>query len=130
MPALGNQFAKMLLRIGPFGGAPSEPASSGHPPNASGDGELAFLGHPLESFGRAFDPVLAVVAIGRQQTDHLVGATGGRSGNIAGSKIDCLSNAEFVLQRPLHQRKNAGRSRCTPRPENRAWYSMPPVNLA
>ena len=31
----------------------------------SADGELAFLGHALERFGRTLDPVLTVVAIGR-----------------------------------------------------------------
>src|SRR5271168_1174696 len=108
MPALGNHFAKMLLRIGPFGGEPSEPTSSGHPPNASGDVELTFLGYPFESFGRAFDPVLAVVAIGWQQPDHLIGAAGGRTGDVAGCKVDGLSNGIFVLQRPLHHARNAG----------------------
>src|SRR5438270_12706018 len=83
----------------------TEPTSPGYPRISSGNGELAFLGHPFESFGRALDPVLAVIAVGRQQTDHLVGAAGGRTGNIAGSKIHSLSNAEFVLQRPLHHAK-------------------------
>ena len=68
----------------------------------SGDGELAFLGDPFEGFGRTFDAVLAVVTVGRKQPDHLVGATGGRSGNVTGSKIDSLSNGVLMLQRPLH----------------------------
>src|SRR2546430_15032604 len=68
----------------------------------SGNRELAFLGDPFESFGRAFDAILAVVAIGRQQPDHLIGAAGGRAGNVAGSKIDSLSNGVLMLQRPLH----------------------------
>src|SRR5882757_334825 len=76
---------------------------------SSGDVELAFLGDPFESLGRAFDPVLAVIAIGRKQTDHLIGAAGGRTGDIAGSEIDGLSNGELVLQRPS-PRKNAGRA--------------------
>jgi hypothetical protein len=80
-------------------------ASPGRPRNSSGDRELAFFGHPLESFCRAFDPVLAVVSVGRQQAEHLVGAAGGRTGNVASSKIYSLSNAEFVLQRPLHHAK-------------------------
>src|SRR5690242_20214942 len=70
--------------------------------NDSGNRELAFLGDPFESFGRAFDAILAVVAIGRQQPDDLIGAAGGRTGNIAGSKIDSLSNGVLMLQRPLH----------------------------
>ncbi|SRR6266852_4311471 len=72
-----------------------------------GNVELTFLGHPLESLGRAFDPVLAVIPVGRKQPDHLIGAAGGRTGDIAGSKIDSLSNGEFVLQRLLPSRKNA-----------------------
>src|SRR6201996_725706 len=68
----------------------------------SGDGELAFLCHPLEGLGRALDAILAVVAFGREQPDHLIGATGSRARHVAGSEIDSLSNGEFVLQRPLH----------------------------
>src|SRR5262245_50171933 len=71
---------------------------------ASGKGELAFLGHPLEGFARALDAILAIVAFGRQQTDHLVGAAGGRTRHIACSEIDSRSNRVLVLQRPLHTR--------------------------
>src|ERR1700761_6366898 len=71
-------------------------------PNCSGNSELAFLRHAFESFGRAFDPVLAVIAFGRKQPDHLIGAGGGRTGHVAGGEIDGLSNGEFVLQRHLH----------------------------
>src|SRR5436309_1254849 len=71
---------------------------------ASGKGELAFLGHPLESFARALDPILAIVAFGRQQTDHLIGAACGRTRHIACSEIDTRSNSVLVLQRPLHTR--------------------------
>src|SRR6266481_236637 len=111
----------------------TKPVSAGRLRNSSGDRELAFFGHPLESFCRAFDPVLAVVSVGRQQADHLVGAAGGRTGNVAGSKIYSLSNAEFVLQRPLHHAKNAGRAhgpRCDLPAGNRRWYSTPPTALA
>src|SRR5258705_11394909 len=73
----------------------------------SGNVELTFLGHALESLGRALDPVLAVIPVGRKQPDHLVGAAGGRTRDVAGSKIDSLSNGEFVLQRLLPSRKNA-----------------------
>src|SRR3984893_12037232 len=76
---------------------------------SSGDVELTFLGDPFESLGRAFDPVLAVIAVGRKQADHLIGAAGGRTGDIAGSEIDGLYNVELVLQRPS-PRKNAGRA--------------------
>ena len=72
-----------------------------------GNVELTFLGHALESLGRALDPVLAVIPVGRKQPDYLVGAAGGRTRDIAGSKIDSLSNGEFVLQRLLPSRKNA-----------------------
>src|SRR5713101_8009422 len=70
-----------------------------------GNRELTFLGNPFESFGRAFDPILAVVAVGRKQADHLIGAAGGRTRDIAGSKVNGLSNGEFVLQRLLPSRK-------------------------
>src|SRR5258707_10881838 len=72
---------------------------------SSGNVELTFLGHPLKSFGRAFDPVLAVIPVGRKQPDHLIGAAGGRTRDIAGSKVNGLSNGEFVLQRLLPSRK-------------------------
>src|ERR1700733_1858662 len=71
----------------------------------SGNVELTFLGHPFESFSRTFDPVLTVVAISRKQPDDLISAAGGRPRNIAGSKIDSLSNVVFMLQRHLHTRK-------------------------
>src|SRR5260221_13616167 len=45
--------------------------------SGSGDRELAFLGNPFEGFGRAFDPILAIVTVGRKQADHLIVATGG-----------------------------------------------------
>src|SRR5262249_49608169 len=68
----------------------------------SGQGELAFLGDALEGFARALDPVLTIVPFGRQLTDHLVGAGGGRTRHIACSEIDSRPNRELVLQRPLH----------------------------
>src|SRR5262249_41690272 len=71
---------------------------------ASGKGELAFLGNPFEGFARALDAILAIVAFGRQQTDHLVSTGGGRTRHVACSKIDTRSNRELVLQRPLHTR--------------------------
>src|SRR6202521_6372563 len=104
----------MLPRSGPFDGGQSGKPASPQPLspvcNSSGTAtsvnvELTFLGHPFESLGRALDPILAVIAVGREQSDHLIGAAGGRTGDIAGSKIDSLSNAEFVLQRPLHHAK-------------------------
>src|SRR5262249_40396301 len=70
--------------------------------NHSGQGELAFLGDALEGFARALDPVLAIVPFGRQLTDNLVGAGGGRTRHIACSEIDSRPNRELVLQRPLH----------------------------
>src|ERR1700731_3694233 len=73
----------------------------------SGNVELTFLGHPFESLGRAFDAILAVIAVGRKQPDHLIGAAGSRTRYVAGSKIDSLSNGEFVLQRPLHHAKTS-----------------------
>src|SRR3978361_2004475 len=68
----------------------------------SGNVELTFLGHPLESLGRVLDPVLAIIAVGGQQPDHLIGAAGGRPRDIAGREIDSLSNVVLMLQRYLH----------------------------
>src|SRR5262245_46302842 len=99
-------FGRMVLRTGPFDDIPE-----GTPPPGCvrttdlANRELAFLGDPLESFGRAFDTILAVVAIGRQQPYHLIGAGSSRTGNIAGSKKDSLSNGVLMLQRPLPSRK-------------------------
>jgi hypothetical protein len=82
-------------------------ASPGH---ASGNIELIFPGHPFESLGRALDPVLAVIAIGRKQPDHIISAAGGRTRDIAGSKMTvsptvylCF-NAHSITQqsRPCH----------------------------
>ena len=93
----------MVLRTGPFDGDRGGTPSAGClRTTVSGNRELAFLGYPFESFGRAFDTILTVVAIGREQPDHLIGAAGGRTGNVAGSKINSLSNGVLMLQRPLH----------------------------
>ena len=73
--------------------------------DSSGDVELTFLGYPFESLGRIFNSILTVITIGRKQPDHLISAAGGRTGDIAGSKIDSFSNGIFVLQRPLHHAK-------------------------
>src|SRR4051812_745168 len=64
------------------------PAWSG---DGSGNVELTFLGDPFEGLGRTLDPILAVVSVGRQQLDHLIGAAGGRARHVAGGKIDGLS---------------------------------------
>ena len=96
----------MVLRTGPFdGGRKWNPLHPAPRSISLGNVELTFLGHPLESLGRALDPVLAVIAVGREQPDHLIGAAGGRTCDIAGSKINGLSNGEFVLQRLLPSRK-------------------------
>src|SRR5216683_4934761 len=96
---------RMILRTGPFdGGRTRIRRLSAY---LSGNVELAFLGHPFKSLGRVFDTVLAVIAIGRKQPDDLIGSAGGRTRDIAGSKIDSLSNGEFVLQRPLHHAKTS-----------------------
>src|SRR6202790_4225731 len=98
----------MVLRTGPFdGGRKWNPLHPAPRSISLGNVELTFLGHPLESLGRAFDPVLAVIAVGRKQPDHLIGAAGSRTRDIAGSKIDSLSNGEFVLQRLLHHAKTS-----------------------
>src|SRR3954469_11438047 len=77
-------------------------STNGRRNGRSADGELAFFRHPLKCFGRTLDPVLTVVTVGRKQPDHLIGAAGGRTRDIAGSKIDGLTHAKLVLQRLLH----------------------------
>ena len=69
------------------------------------DFELAFLGYALKRLRGTLDPVLTIVSIGWEQPDHLIGAAGSRTRDIAGSKINGLSNGEFVLQRLLPSRK-------------------------
>src|SRR5216683_1123615 len=71
----------------------------------SGNGELAFLGDPLESFRRTLDPILAVIALGREQPDYLVGSGRGRPRNIARREVHGRSDGKSVLQRPLHHTK-------------------------
>jgi hypothetical protein len=43
-----------------------ETESAGYPRYLSGNVELTFLGHPFKSLDRAFDTILAVIAIGRK----------------------------------------------------------------
>src|SRR3979490_558088 len=111
MPFLRTRQRRMVLRTGPFDDERSgiRFARAGgqllRTQSLLGNVELTFLGHPFESLGRTLDPILAVVAVGREQPDHLIGAASGRTRNIAGSKIDSLSNGEFVLKRPLHHAK-------------------------
>src|SRR5436305_13110828 len=66
------------------------------------DFELAFLGYALKRLRGTLDPVLTIVSIGWEQPDHLIGAAGGRPGDIAGGKIDGLTHDKLVLQRLLH----------------------------
>ena len=77
-------------------------SSSIVPDHRLGHRKLAFLGDPFEGFGRAFDPVLTVVAIRRKQTNDFISTGGGRTRNIARRKVNRRSYWEFVLQRPLH----------------------------
>src|SRR3954452_7679104 len=94
---------------------------------------MAFLGHPPETFGRVFDPILTVVAVGRKQPDHLVSPARGRAGHVAGRKIDALTNVVFMLQRPLPSRKNVGRAhgfRCNGLVQTCQLYSTGPIRLA
>src|SRR5882757_3315500 len=102
-PSEHSTFNSMVLRTGPFDGSRDGTASTGRLCTThSGDRELAFLGYPFERLGRALDAILAIVAIDRQQPDHFISAAGGRTGHVAGSKIDSLSNGVLMLQRPLH----------------------------
>src|SRR5260370_8907461 len=117
MPSPPSASRSMVLRTGPFRGGRRGTrfvfprALTVRSRYLSADVELTFLGHPFEGFSRALDPVLAVVAVGRKQANHLIGAAGGRTRDIAGSKINGLSNGEFVLQHPLHHPKSRPRPR-------------------
>jgi hypothetical protein len=114
MPNLCTQLlAECLREPGLLTTGETSSVSSDRALNLLGNVELTFLGYPFERLGRAFDPILAVIAIGRKQPEHLIGAARGRSGNITGSKIHGLSNGEFMLQRPLHHAKR--RARCPAR---------------
>src|ERR1700743_1077013 len=55
----------------------------------SGGGELAFPGHPLESFGGALDAVLAVITFRGELAEHLIGAGRGRARDGARRAIEC-----------------------------------------
>src|SRR5258708_7836914 len=120
MPCPASACRSMLLRTGPFRGGRRGTrfvfprALTVRSRYLSADVELTFLGHPFEGFSRALDPVLAVVAVGRKQANHLIGAAGGRTRDIAGRKINRLSNGGFGLQHPLHDAKSRlrARSRC------------------
>jgi len=124
---------RMVLRRGPFsGGQNGTPVHPAVCTVFSANVELAFLGHAFESLGRALDSILAVIAVGRKQPDHLVSAAGGRPGDITGSEIDGLTNVVFVLQRPLHYAKtSAAPTVPLQRPtEKQGAYSTAPVALA
>ena len=104
-PSRALACRSMLLRTGPFNGECT--GTPFLPPfgSISGKRELAFFGDAFERFGGALDPVLAVVPVGRKQTDHLIGSARGRPCNVAGGKVDDFSNVILVLQRPLHHAK-------------------------
>ena len=102
-----------LKSTSPCGRRSSLGSSLGHNRTGSAllrDSELAFLGDPFKSLSRALNPILAIVALGRKLPDDLIGTGGGRTRNIARSKVHGRSNREFVLQRPLHH------ARCRPAP--------------
>jgi hypothetical protein len=102
------------------------------PRQLSGNVKLAFLRHPLESFGGVFDPVLTVVTVGRKQPDDLIGAAGGRAGHVACGKIDSLTNVVLVFQRPLHHAKTSAEPRVLLQRPNKTWliYTTRPFRLA
>ncbi len=107
---------RMVLRTGPFHGEQVGTARPARLHHFSGDVELTFLGHPLESLGRAFDPVLAVIAVGQEQPIALIGAAGGRTRDLAGSEIDGLTtvNLWFNALSITQKRRLSPRSRCRP----------------
>jgi hypothetical protein len=73
----------------------------------SGNRKLTFFGNAFERLDGALDAVLAVVSVGRQQADHLVGSGRRRTRDIAGGEIDGLTNPVFMFQRPSPLRKYA-----------------------
>ena len=58
--------------------------------------ELAFFGHTFERFARILDPILIIVAIGRQQPNHLVAATGAGAADWARGVEHGLTDLKFV----------------------------------
>src|SRR5476649_2572712 len=124
MPTLSQLDAECFREPGLFTASAMQAAFIRPSEQILGNCELTFLGHALESLGRMLDPILTVIAIGRQQPDHFIGAACTRTCNVARRKVDGLSNGVFVLQRPSPSRKNAGRahvSRCNDRLENRLF---------
>jgi hypothetical protein len=100
----------LFLRTGPFNDTAEtqnrfQSDASDQEIARSGNRELTFLGYSFERLGRALDPVLTVISVGRKQTDHLIGSARGRTCDIAGGKVDGLSNPVFMTQRPLHHAK-------------------------
>src|SRR6185312_14578833 len=86
-------------------------SSDGRQPRRSGAIELTFLGDALESFARALDPVLIIVALGRKQLHHLVAAGRSRAPESRRRVIDRFTDLVLVrLQlnlgygRRLHRR--------------------------
>jgi hypothetical protein len=88
--------------------------------------ELAFARHALECFGRAFDAILAVIAIGGKQTDDFIGAARRRARHVTGREINGLSNAVLVLQRsaPSLETQTAALRNTGGRPDDWTLYSM------
>ena len=58
--------------------------------------ELAFFCHALKCFAGIFDPILIIIAIGRQQLDHLVGAARARTAYRTRCVQDRLADPEFM----------------------------------
>jgi hypothetical protein len=58
--------------------------------------QLAFLGDPLERFGRAFDPVLMLVTFRRKQLHDFERPTGAKPAERTGGIPDVLANGILV----------------------------------
>jgi len=59
--------------------------------------QLAFLDHPLVRFIGIFNPVLVVIAFGRQELRDFVNAVRTAATERSGRKADRLTDFEFVL---------------------------------
>ena len=58
--------------------------------------ELALFCHAFKCFAGIFDAILIIIAIGRQQLDHLVGATRARTAYRTGCVQNRLADPEFM----------------------------------
>src|SRR3984957_20828367 len=81
--------------------------------------ELAFFCHALKRFAGIFDPILIIIAIGRQQLDDLVGTARARTANRTGRVQHGLADPEFMRSQ---ERRGDGELWREPPRGGRRWY--------